>query len=139
MTNPKFKIGQKVRLSIPRNDLDYKFDGKIGVIENIIELGKDPEYTIKFLDGTNTGPHFLERDMEEYSGKDLKDQHMSLICPICKCKPFHIFVPDNDDSVKVVIFKCMYSATFDIQDKTDEMQQKLDKAKEEGKLDLGGL
>mgnify|MGYP001560535008 FL=1 len=135
----KFKIGQKVKLSIPRDDLDYKFDGKIGIIENVIALSKDPEYSIKFMDGTNTGLHFLERDLMGYSGKDIKDQHINLKCPECGCMPLHIFVPDNDDKVKVVIFKCFFSATFNISDATEQMQQKLDEAKKTGKLKEFGI
>lgn len=135
----KFKVGQRVKISIPRNDMDYKYDEKIGTIERISTLSSDPEYTIKLADGMTPGIHFLEQDLELFSEKNLKDEYVGLICPACEKGVREIIIPDNNDKVKVVVFECLFSATFDVQDKVKDMQIKLNKAKKDGTLATGSF
>lgn len=67
-TKPKFGIGQEVKITIPRDDFDYKFDGKIGIITDITNLSDQPEYSLE-IDGKKIGIHFLEQDLESVKGE----------------------------------------------------------------------
>ena len=132
---PKFKVGQKVIVNLPRDDIEYEFDGMIGVIDKMSDLSALCEYKIKFDTKSKEGVYFLESSLEEYSSEKIIERTIGLKCPDCGQGVIEV-IPHNDDkiNVKVVIFECLFSATFNMEDSLNEMQQKLDEAKKTGKL-----
>ena len=117
MTEPKFKIGQRVIVSIPLGDRDYQFDGWTGEIEDINTLTILPEYDIKLDNGYKTGLHFLESDLEPYSDEKIVERTIGLKCPECGKSVSNVLPVNNGNmKIKVVIFECLFSATFNLWD-----------------------
>lgn len=134
---PVFRVGQRVIITLPRSDFFYRFDGKIGIIKEVNTMIKGPEYTID-IDDREKEIKLLEHEIEPYN-PDLLEQHKELKCPECREQPIYVRIPDNIKSVKIIIFKCLFSATFDIESSVEEMQAKLDAAHKSGKLKEFGI
>lgn len=133
--DPKFGLGQRVIVSIPLGDIYNKFDGKTGIVESINTLTSFPEYNLKFDDGSPAGIHFLESDLEAYSSERIVERTLGLKCPECKKGVIQVIpLIDENQKIKVVVFECLFSGTFNLWDNLAEMQQKLDEAKKLGKL-----
>ena len=59
-------------------------------------------------------------------------------CPECGEGVMSV-TPSFDQKIKVVIFNCLFSATFDLWDNLAKMQERLDEAKKIGKLESWGI
>lgn len=134
----KYHVGQKVIVSIPRDDIDHKYNGRVGTIKKINLLVKNsPDYKLDFGDGTGGALNFLETDLEPVDS--LTESHYELVCPECGCNVMSVNIPDNNQDVKVIIFKCMFSVTVNANDKVEEIQKKMIEAKKSGKLKSFGI
>ena len=137
MVTSKFWIGERVIVDVPRDDIYSGFDGKTGIINRVISSVSKTGYIIKF-DKSGEEIQFSEEDLKMYREPSLLEQHMELECPECG-KPPKWVTPLKTQKVKIVLFECLFSATFDIDQNVEEMQKRLDEAKKTGKLGSFGI
>lgn len=133
----KFKVGERVIVDVPRDDVYFRFDGRTGIIKRVISTVSKTAYIVK-LDKSMEEIQFSEGDLEMYREPSLLEQHMELKCPECGKPPKWVTMPPNQ-KIKIVVFECLFSATFDINQNVKEMQKRLNEAKKTGKLESFGI
>lgn len=137
---PKFWVGERIIVDVPRDDVYYKFDGKTGIIKEVISIvlkGLKASYIVK-LDKSGEELQCSEEDLKMYREPSLLEQHMELECPECGKPPKWVTILKNQ-KIKIVVFECFFSGTFDFDQNPEEMQKKLDESKRAGKLESFGI